>query len=933
MTIIKNNILLVLLLSFLSGSFAQQAELPKELYVKVKKDEQGKLPKSFSIDKIEKDYFYGYLSGNDYLSIKDKKLEIEILTHPGENPGVAMSSSFNELKSLWDTYPTYDAYRQTMGEFNNLYQFCDSFIYGRSAENKILTGIKISTQTTNDKPSVMLSSTMHGDETPGFVLMLRLIDYLCSNYQSDARITELLNQVDIYIYPLTNPDGTYASGNNTVNGATRFNANGVDLNRNFPDAEYGPHPDGNEHQPENLYFIESSHPFTHGANLHTGAEVLNYPWDIFERRHADDLWWQHICKKYADTVFSYSEEPEYFKDVSSSGYINGYDWYTTTGSRQDFMNYFKHSKELTLEINGEKNPSADRLPILWNYHKESLLNFIEEASFGLSGLVTDSITGEPLYAEVKLLNYDKDKSEIYTDSITGFYHRVLSEGSFHVQYSAPGYMPEVNQINFNYGERLSKNITLLPLDSVKPLADFDFTNTGCNCSGTIFFNNKSYASQNTQWLWDFGTGDFSTNYSPEYTYQQTGTYTVKLFAQNNKGIDSCIAFQSINIERQIADLQDYETICTASGYYTFVSEADSCLWFNSDTILLSGNDTFNTPVLHQSEKYFLQNTYPSQPLYTGKTNPGNAVNFYTGSTEKYLVFEVFKACTLKSVKVFADGEGTRIISLKNDEGAIYSEKVFNLTEGEQRVSLNFELMPGNTYRLCAQGNCNLRYDFAGWYSSFGFPYELENILSIKYSSTTQSITDRKKFYYFFYDWVIKMPDCSTGLREVYAPINEQPTADFEAFQSNGNVFFRNTGNNANSYLWLLNQDTLSHEANLFYTFEEDGVYPIKLISKNTCGTDSVTKEITISNSGTDKTIEQTVKIKIYPNPAKEKITITAEDKITEIHIFTQTGILVKRIEAINSPNISLRLRSFSSGTYIALIYINKKVFIKKLVKL
>lgn len=64
--------------------------------------------------------------------------------------------------------------------------------------------------------------------------MLRLIDTLLSSYGTDQRLTNLINNLEIWICPDTNPDGTYYGGNNSVSGARRYNYNGYDLNRNFP---------------------------------------------------------------------------------------------------------------------------------------------------------------------------------------------------------------------------------------------------------------------------------------------------------------------------------------------------------------------------------------------------------------------------------------------------------------------------------------------------------------------------------------------------------------------------------------------------------------------------------------------------------------------------------------------------------------------------
>ncbi len=51
----------------------------------------------------------------------------------------------------------------------------------------------------------MYSATMHGDETTGYILMLRLIDYLLSNYGADPQVTNILDNMEVWIYPLANP--------------------------------------------------------------------------------------------------------------------------------------------------------------------------------------------------------------------------------------------------------------------------------------------------------------------------------------------------------------------------------------------------------------------------------------------------------------------------------------------------------------------------------------------------------------------------------------------------------------------------------------------------------------------------------------------------------------------------------------------------------
>ena len=115
---------------------------------------------------------------------------------------------------------------------------------------------------------------MHGDETGGYILMLHLADYLLKNYLTSSRVKTLLDNLEIWINPLANPDGTYRN-DNTINSPTRYNANGFDLNRNFPD----PLNPNTFKQKETLDMIKflRKHRFVLSANFHSGAEVVNYP--------------------------------------------------------------------------------------------------------------------------------------------------------------------------------------------------------------------------------------------------------------------------------------------------------------------------------------------------------------------------------------------------------------------------------------------------------------------------------------------------------------------------------------------------------------------------------------------------------------------------------------------------------------------------------
>jgi hypothetical protein len=442
--------------------FKSSGEIYFSFYYKNKK-QLDKLSNIISIDhKTNREIAYAYANKSEFKNFLKLGVEYQIIKNK-----IEFECSKNN-RSTWDYYPSYPEYVSMMEAFADSFPaICKLHNIGTLSSGRKILIVQISDSVgvKENEPSFLYTSSMHGDELTGYVLMLRLIDEILHGYGSNAKYTQLINNVDIWINPLANPNGAYYGGDNSIQSAMRYNGNFIDLNRNFPDILNGDHPDGNPWQEETIIFMNlaDSIPFNMSCNLHTGAEVFNYPWDAWSNLTADDSWWQHIGRTYADTVHNFSGG--YFTGFSN-GITNGWDWYEIHGGRQDFMNYFKLCREATLELSSNKIPNPVTLPSYWTYNGPSLINYIEQSLFGIRGLVSDSLSGNPLNARVEIIGHDTDSSHVYSNLPVGNYHRYLSQGNYQLTFTKNGYYPKSIEALVTTNNPTFLDVQLVPFSTV-----------------------------------------------------------------------------------------------------------------------------------------------------------------------------------------------------------------------------------------------------------------------------------------------------------------------------------------------------------------------------------------------------------------------------------------------------------------------------------
>jgi carboxypeptidase D len=313
---------------------------------------------------------------------------------------------------------------------------------GQSIEGRELWAILITDNPDIEEaePEFKYVGTMHGDETVGLAILLRLIDQLLSNYGQEDRITDLVDSTAIWIQPLMNPDG--------YEGVRRGNGNNLDLNRNFPiwgsefagtifeDEALG----ATGREPETAAIMEwtAANSFVLSANFHGGALVVNYPYDFepgigsgsYATAPDDDL------LIFLSTIYAQENAPMEASATFPGGIVNGSDWYSVADGMQDWNYRYAGCIEMTIELSNAKRPDESELTGFWADNQESLLAYLEQIHIGLRGIVTDQATGGPVYAQITV---EGNAQPVFTDPDVGDFYRLLLPGTYTITARAPGY--------------------------------------------------------------------------------------------------------------------------------------------------------------------------------------------------------------------------------------------------------------------------------------------------------------------------------------------------------------------------------------------------------------------------------------------------------------------------------------------------------------
>lgn len=239
---------------------------------------------------------------------------------------------------------------------------------GKTSDGRDLLAINLTARfVMPDKPkkTVLFDAMHHAREVMTTEVALDIVDYLTKNYETDEKVQKWLNQYEVWVVPMMNPDGNAKVWNS--DSMWRKNAKGgygVDVNRNYPyawntcngssgskssDTYRGESP-GSELETKAIMALASRiHPML-AVSYHSFSEIVIYPFGCSPKKISgtDAATYLGVAKELGKSLV---------RDSGNGTYTPGTSYellYNVDGGSVDWM----YDKEKTMAFVVEMNADA-----------------------------------------------------------------------------------------------------------------------------------------------------------------------------------------------------------------------------------------------------------------------------------------------------------------------------------------------------------------------------------------------------------------------------------------------------------------------------------------------------------------------------------------------------------------------------------------------
>lgn len=312
-----------------------------------------------------------------------------------------------------------------------------------------------------DEPAVLIVGDHHAREIVTPVIALHALERLTAEYGSNPALTALVDQNEIWIAPVWNPDGyvhvfdvdNWWRKNRRNNGDGTF---GVDLNRNYPfgwdSACAGTTTTSSEtyRGPAAGSEVEIQTMLAFGAERRF-AKLFDYHSYASEVRYGYGCWSHPLNTFFLSEAQSFSQAGGYGGNTASSCCTAGnIHWHGANFGTHAFL----------WETHTEFQPSYA------SAQAEAAMLFggivaLLQRPIPVWGHVTDADSGQPIEAELEITELSYQHGETNgSGGPFGRYHAFLPAGTWSLRFSAPCYQTKTVQVSVSAGGSQQLDVAL-----------------------------------------------------------------------------------------------------------------------------------------------------------------------------------------------------------------------------------------------------------------------------------------------------------------------------------------------------------------------------------------------------------------------------------------------------------------------------------------
>lgn len=404
-----------------------------------------------------------------YLSLVASGFETDIVRD--------LTPTTDEVLALQDYLDPYEIEQMLIDYETNYPDIAKRFTYYTTEEGRTVWDMKISDNVAleEDEPAIIYVAQHHAREVMTEEIAMDIIDYLLTNYSTDPDVRYWVDNFEIWVRPVHNPDGSnwvfteynMWRKNRRNNGDGTY---GVDPNRNYPfkwgacggssgstssNTYRGPSP-ASEPETRGLMYLTDEHRPVINLSYHSYGQLVIHPYGCSGEYPSPPE--KKVARNISSDIASLVA-----RDSGSGYYENGTGWEllnAVDGEMNDWFYGEMGSMGFTFEVNTSFQPDYDtwrdhtilKHRIAWQY----LLDRIEDSS--IYGHTYDACSGNPIFTELSLdeVVFTYGEGTRTSEPLYGRYQWLTMPGLFHINFSKEGYHSQKWPVDVGFAATLQE---------------------------------------------------------------------------------------------------------------------------------------------------------------------------------------------------------------------------------------------------------------------------------------------------------------------------------------------------------------------------------------------------------------------------------------------------------------------------------------------